>query len=200
MRCTPWNSCVSRIANTRSQAASTPARVPFDLFDQLARNLYGWDRPRQVPSHGRARQHDDARIDRIRGLHPLVPAQQGINGKADLDEQEVGFASRREGCPGRRLHPGARPGSSRDGPSDRRPGLRDCPNLSSLVRSPVVASPRTRRNWSTPYAAAVSRSRWKPSRLGSLALKQAIDRPPICSTSWATATLETVARPCGCPG
>ena len=40
-----------------------------------------------------------------------------------------------------------------------------------------------------------SRSRRKPSRLRSRALRHAIDRPPICSTSCATATLDTVARP-----
>ena len=35
----------------------------------------------------------------------------------------------------------------------------------------------------------------KPKKLRSRALTQAIDRPPIASTSRATATLDTVARP-----
>src|SRR4051812_20211739 len=51
------------------------------------------------------------------------------------------------------------------------------------------------RNSPTPYAAAVSRSRRKPSRLRSRELRQAMLRPPMASTSWATATLDTVARP-----
>jgi hypothetical protein len=38
-------------------------------------------------------------------------------------------------------------------------------------------------------------SRRKPRRLRSRAFKQAIERPPIASTSCATATLETVALP-----
>ena len=66
----------------------------------------------------------------------------------------------------------------------------------SSDRLPVSGrSPYTKRNSSTPYAAAVRRSRRKPSMLRSLALRHAIDRPPISATSCATAMLDTVARP-----
>ena len=148
-------------------------------------------------------------IGRTLAVHPTVKLAARF---PDADQR----ARRRAGPPGQGVR--ARPVVRRLGvePGPRRPGAHQRlapsriagPLRSSSARSgrrivdPVSGrSPYTNRNSSTPYAAAVSRSRRKPSTLRSRGV-EAGDRAPThqlnlvaprrCSTPWPGR--------CGCPG
>lgn len=156
--------------------------------------------------------HDKrASIDLTVEAKRLPPTQEGRQVERGLEEQEVGLllplwkrAQPGRGGDGERLTAGEGLRST-----ERRASSSMVRTFRSLERDPEAGrSPKTHRKRSTPYPAAVSRSRRNQSRLRSRLLRQAIARTPCWpprglpprSTLWPAQGGCPESRSCPCRG